>query len=104
MKAAAPPTPGGFCLFSGLFLGFYRVTIYAAVSRYSSGSLSNSFLQSSEQKKYFLPANIVWNSDSCSSILIPQTGSVVMYPLLWEKLFPQLPPDSNDSSVLCHLP
>jgi hypothetical protein len=58
-------------------------SFYAAVSRYSSGSFSNSFLQSSEQKKYFLPANIVWNSDSCSSILIPQTGSVVICPLLW---------------------
>jgi hypothetical protein len=53
----------------------------AAVSTYPLGSASNSFLQSSEQKKYFLPANCVWNSPFFfSSILIPQTGSVVMLP------------------------
>ena len=55
-------------------------SFYAAISRYSSGRSSNSFLHSSEQKKYFFPANWVRNSDSLSSTLIPQTGSVVMIP------------------------
>lgn len=68
------PEPGLF-----LTLSTERET-YAAVSTYSVGWLSNSFLHSSEQKKYFLPANCVLNSDAFSSTFIPQTGSVVMFP------------------------
>src|SRR5258707_11334472 len=57
-----------------------RKCFYAAISRYSSGRSSNSLLHSSEQKKYFFPANWVPNSDSLSSTVVPQTGSVVMIP------------------------
>src|SRR5580692_282225 len=35
-------------------------------------------MHSSEQKKYFFPANCVWNSPLFSSTLIPQTGSFVI--------------------------
>src|SRR4029077_20302679 len=70
--------PSGFCLVIN------PDSFYAAISRYSSGRSSNSFLHSSEQKKYFFPANRVRNSDSLSSTRIPQTGSVVMIPPLGE--------------------
>ena len=90
----------------GLF-GFCLVinpdSFYAAISRYSSGRSSNSFLHSSEQKKYFFPANWVRNSDSLSSTLIPQTGSVVMTPPIGE-FVPLASTDSNDLSVLCRSP
>ena len=51
---------------------------YAAVSMYSLGCCSNSFRHSSEQKKYFFPANCAWNSEFFSSTSIPQTGSIVI--------------------------
>src|ERR1700675_3918732 len=99
-RAPAPCTrkgPSGFC----------RVinpdSVYAAISRYSSGRSSNSFLHSSEQKKYFFPANWVRNSDSLSSTLIPQTGSVVITPPIGE-FVPLASTDSNDLSVLCRSP
>jgi hypothetical protein len=41
------------------FSKFVPFTIYAAVSTNSSGRSANSFLHSSEQKEYFLPANII---------------------------------------------
>jgi hypothetical protein len=63
----------------------------AAVSTNSSGSASNSFLQLSEQKKYFLPANCVWNSLPFSSTFIPQTGSVVMIPPVQDSCLTPLP-------------
>jgi hypothetical protein len=97
----------GPCLKQGPFASpmvadFIPVTgnsaLQAAASTYSSGRSSNSLRHSSEQKKYFLPANWVWNSGFVSSTLMPQTGSVVMasprffeiVPLRWEvaKTFP----------------
>ena len=56
----------------------FRAKIYAAVSMYSLGCFSNSFRHSSEQKKYFFPANCAWNSGFFSSTSIPQTGSIVI--------------------------
>ena len=82
-KAPAPSTREGVWL-SGFCLVINPDSFYAAISRYSSGRSSNSFLHSSEQKKYFLPANWVRNSDSLSSTLIPHTGSVVMIPPVGE--------------------
>ncbi len=91
----------GFCLVIDFVIN--PDSFYAAISRYSSGRSSNSFLHSSEQKKYFFPANWVRNSDSLSSTLIPQTGSVVMIPPVGE-FVPLVSPDSNDLSVLCRSP
>src|SRR6266404_8061073 len=86
-KAPAPSTREGLWLFGFCLVINFVISpdsFYAAISRYSSGRSSNSFLHSSEQKKYFFPANWVRNSDSLSSTRIPQTGSVVMIPPVGE--------------------
>ena len=105
-KAPAPSTREGLWLFGFCLVINFVISpdsFYAAISRYSSGRSSNSFLHSSEQKKYFFPANWVRNSDSLSSTRIPQTGSVVMTPPIGE-FVPLASTDSNDLSVLCRSP
>src|ERR1700719_1341132 len=96
-RAPAPRTRKGLLLSAS---SINPDSFYAAISRYSSGRSSNSFLHSSEQKKYFFPANWVRNSDSLSSTLIPQTGSVAMIPPVGE-FVSVASTDSNDLSVLC---